>query len=385
MRAYVVGLIGALLVAAPARAQQPLTRADSAAVLIGTAERLRAQGSIEMAEALARLVQRRYADTPANDRAVALLTAADQRRESRAGRVGVIAFSTLYGAWLGVAVPAMLDADDATAYGLGLLAGAPVGFFAGRAYTNGRSVTAGDAGVIAWSGLWGTWQGFGWIQVLGEKTQCSFDVCYEGSPETADVFASAVAGGLLGTGIAMLAADANEIDGGTATMIGWGSLWGINAGLVIAVLADLGDDDEPLAAALIGGDAGFAAAAFLAPDWNMSTGRAWLVNAAGVMGTAIGGGLDLIIQPDDEKVAVLIPAIGAAVGLGLGAHLTRDYDEGRIREGMLDPTDASDALVRLRDGEWRVAMPLPAPALLREHPRDAPELGVRVQLLDARF
>ena len=138
-------------------------------------------------------------------------------------------------------------------------------------------------------------------------------------------------------------------------------------------------------AALIGGDVGFASMAVLAPRWDMSTGRAWLINAAGVMGGAIGGGIDLLIQPDDEDIAVLIPTIGAAVGLGLGAHLTRDYDEGRVREGMLEPADDGSALVRLRNGEWRVALPQPAPVLLRENPRDDGELGVRVQLLDARF
>ena len=386
MRRLVGVLFALVLLAAPARAQQPVTRADSADVLVGTAERLRAQGSDELADALARLVQRRYADTPAAARAAALLAVTAERRESRSGRVGVIAYSTIYGAWLGAAVPAMFDADEPFVYGLGLLAGAPIGFFGGRAYTRNRSVTAGDAGVIAWSGLWGTYQGIGWQEALEILDDCETDgdVVSCGSDAT-EIFAPMVVGGLVGTGAAMLAADRWDIGGGTATMIGWGSLWGTGAGLVVAVVADMGGDDEPLLAALIGGDIGFASMAVLAPRWDMSNGRAWLINAAGVMGGAVGGGIDLLITPEDEDIAILIPAIGAAVGLGLGAHLTRDYDEGRMREGLLEPADDGSALVRLRDGEWRIAMPQPAPALLREHARDDGELGVRVELLDARF
>ena len=376
-----------LLLALPAaaRAQEPISRADSAEVLVGTAERLQAQGSTELAEALARLVERRYADTPAAARAAALLTTTVATRESRSGRAGLISFTTIYGAWLGVAVPAMLGADSPEAYGLGLLTGAPLGFFGGRAYAKDRSVSAGDAGLITWSGLFGTWQGGGWVQV-GDDLECDVDFCSEDGPDSEEIFGWMVAGGLLGIGTSMVVADRTDVTGGTATMIGWGSLWGTGLGLVTAVIADYEGNDEPLTAALIGGDVGLLSMALLAPRWDMSSGRAWLVNAGGVMGAAVGGGIDLIIQPDDEDLAILIPTVGAAVGLGLAAHLTRDMDEGRVREGMLrDPRDASGALLRLREGDWSVALPQPTPALLREHARDDGELGLRVELLDARF
>lgn len=378
-------LLAAIAVPARARAQGPITRADSAEVLVGTAERLRAQGAEDLAEALARLVERRYADTPAHARALALLAAGDVPRVSRSGRIGLVSFTTLYGAWLGVAVPLMFDADRPEAYGIGFLTGAPLGFFGGRLYADRVSVTGGDAGVISWGGLFGSWQGAGWMLALGETTQCSEFGCGETGPDGNETVGAMVAGGLLGIGSGMIAARQADIGGGTSTMIAWGSLWGTGAGLVTSVLLDMGDDDEPLVAALIGGDVGLAAAAVLAPEWDMSTGRAWLVNASGVMGGAIGGGLLLLMPPDNEKVAVLFPTLGAALGLGIAAHRTRDMDEGRVRQGMLRaPVEQSGALVHVRDGDWRVAPPLPTPVLLGAD-RDELELGVRVQLLEARF
>ena len=383
MRAFALALL-LTAIAAPAAAQEPITRADSAEVLVGTAERLHAQGAEELADALARLVERRYADTPAHARALVLLADPATARVSRAGRIGLVSFTTIYGAWLGLAVPLMFEADQAEAYGIGLLTGAPLGFFAGRLYASGHSVTGGDAGVIAWGGLWGTWQGAGWMLALGDAEQCDGFGCSDQDPDGNTTVGASVAGGLLGIGAGMVAARQAEIGGGTSTMISWGSLWGTGAGLVGAVLFDLGNDDEPLIAALLGGDAGLASMAVLAPKWEMSTGRAWLVNAGGVMGAAIGGGLLLLMQPDDEKVAVLIPAIGAGAGLGLAAHMTRDMDEGDVRHGMRGTAPAPGVLLSLRDGEWHVAPPLPAPALLGDG-RATRELGARVQILDVRF
>ena len=378
-------LLTLLCPSAPAAAQEPVSRADSADVLVGTAERLHAQGSNRLAEALARMVERRYADTPAVARASALLALLRANERSSSGRVGLVAFTTIYGAWLGVAVPLMFDADQPETYGLGLLTGAPLGFFGGRMFARERSISAGDAGLVAWSGTWGSWQGGGWMGVFGDQTECIEGGCFETDPDGTDVVGAMVVGGLVGIASSALVADRVDVTGGTATMIGWSSLWGTGLGLVTSVLANL-DGDEILAATLIGGDVGFASAAALAPRWDMSSGRAWLVNAAGIMGGAIGGGVDLLIQPRDEDVAILIPAIGAAVGLGLGALLTEDMDEGRVREGsLLVPGDASTALLRLHAGDWRIGLPQPTPALLYADGASRVEPGLRVDLLDARF
>jgi hypothetical protein len=83
-------------------------------------------------------------------------------------------FATLYGLWLGVAVPTALGADDGEAYGAGLLVGGPLGLFSARAVTRSRSLTEGQVRAISWGGIWGTWQGFGVAEVLdiGEDVIC---------------------------------------------------------------------------------------------------------------------------------------------------------------------------------------------------------------------
>lgn len=373
-----------------ARAQEPLTRADSAAVLVGTAERMDAEGADALAEAIARMVERRYADTPAAARATQLLATLRTTRRDRSGRVELIAWSTLYGAWLGVAVPAMLDADGPEAYGLGLIVGAPAGLLAGRAYSRDRSVSAGDARAITFGGSWGTWQGAGWQLVLeigeGACSPTDVDCSADGTQE---LFGMMVGGGLVGLAAGAIAANNTDIGAGTATLVNFGALWGTWYGVVAAVLADLDDEDDGvLTAALLGGDAGLVAMALVAPRVDMSRNRARLINAAGIIGLAVGGGMDLLTTPDDEKVAIGIPALTSALGLYIGTYLTRDYDGApRMREGRLDTgAESSFALLGLRDGRWRVSLPQPTPRLLRSGPA-ARESGVAVHvpLLDARF
>src|SRR5688500_3910449 len=189
-------LLALVLLSAPATAQEPVSRADSADVLVGTAERLHAQGSDGLAEALARMAERRYAGTPAVARASALLALLRADERSSSGRIGLVACTTVYGAWLGVAVPLMFDADQPEMYGLGLLTGAPLGFFGGRAFARDRSISAGDAGVIAWSGTWGSWQGGGWMAVLGDEegSNCFDPGFCETGPEASEVVGAMVIG-----------------------------------------------------------------------------------------------------------------------------------------------------------------------------------------------
>ena len=49
----------------------------------------------------------------------------------------------------------------------------------------------------------------------------------------------------------------------------------------------------------------------------MSRNRTRLVSIAGVIGGLAGAGLDLIVQPDNEKVAIGIPLAGSIAGLAM--------------------------------------------------------------------
>src|SRR5690606_25814729 len=140
----------ALLAGVPARAAAQETRADTAAVLLRVAEQLEAEGRTALAAALLQAVLERYGETPAaaeiaRRRAAERTVAAAEVTGS--GRGELMVWGTLYGLWLGAAIPAAAGADDPEAYGLGLLLGGPAGFLASRLYA-GQELTEGQARAI---------------------------------------------------------------------------------------------------------------------------------------------------------------------------------------------------------------------------------------------
>ncbi len=182
-----IGLVVALLAtgvsatASPTLAQ--VAPADSASVLLEAARGFEADGRWDVAEALYTLITERYPATPAAGEARARLAAPPRDVASGSGSVELRVWMTLYGAWLGVAVPGAFGADSSEPYGVGLLVGGPAGFFGGRALAESLDLTAGQARAITLGGTWGTWQGFGWQEVLdlGVAQDCSFgpDSCYD--------------------------------------------------------------------------------------------------------------------------------------------------------------------------------------------------------------
>jgi hypothetical protein len=348
------------------------TRADTAAVLLQAARDLEAGGDGDAARAVLDLIRRRYADTPAAASAAPLLQRyVNQAQPDGSGRVELLVWGTTYGIWAGVTTPVLLGSEDAAAYGAGLLAGAPLGFLAARSYVNAHpNISSGQARAITFGGTWGSWQGFGWTQVLGDhRTDCNGDVCYEydTGPSAETTLAAMLAGGVAGIGTGAILAR-KPIPSGVAAMVGSSSLWGSWFGLASAVLVD-GTDNNLLASTLIGGDAAVVAAGILAPKWKPSVNRVRLVSLAGLVGGVAGGGLILILQPESENLAIGIPLATSIGGLLAGAHLTRDYD----RERRAEP-QGGEGFLRLSDGDWQLGEVLPRPTLRRF---DAPN-GKRV-------
>ncbi|MGH7476410.1 MAG: tetratricopeptide repeat protein [Longimicrobiales bacterium] len=383
VRALILALVllATALGSAPAAAQQP-TRADSAAVLLDAARQLDAAGRGEAADALFDLILERYGDTPAAEQVRARRVQPGQARMSRAGNTELVVWSALYGLWLGVAIPAAADADGPKAYGAGLLLGGPAGFLAGRAYARSRPVTPGHARAITFGGTWGTWQGFGWAEGLdwGAQQQacvppdfCEVDV----DSETRARFVSAIVGGLAGIGIGAWVADTHDISRGTATMVDFGALWGTWYGWS---LAEIGGVQQEIEAALIGGNAGLLAMALLAPRWNLSHSRARLINIAGVVGLLGGIGIDLLVQPDNDDVALAIPVLTSAAGLAFGALATRDRGVGGDGGGG----GRGGALLERHGGDWDLGLPATTP-LLVAGPDGQRRASLRVPLLRASF
>lgn len=381
-----IGILAGLLILSsvctilPSALNAQITRADSAAVLLRAAQTFQAEGRWEVAEALFFYITEQFGDTSAGSTAQAVLRNASPEYAGRSGQVELMVWATTYGAWLGVAIPGAFGAGSSGPYGAGLLLGAPAGFFGGRALARSRPLSVGQVRAITFGSLWGTWQGFGLMEVLdwGEGEKCDLDVCYLEGPDGADVFKALVVGGLAGT-VAGALLSRKPISSGVATTVNFGALWGTWFGLAGGVLADQ-DGDGLLATTLLAGDAGLLATALLSPGWEISRNRARLVSIAGVLGGLVGGGLDLLIQPDDGKVAMGIPLVSSIAGLAIGASLTSEMDRPGSStfsqpRGRDDDSGSGASLVRLRNGRLNLGLPSLFPTLV---PTEGPD-GVSVK------
>jgi hypothetical protein len=336
-----------------------------------------------VARALYRFVVDNFPDTPAGALARSRLETVGEEGTAGGGRVELQVWSTLYGLWLGVAIPGAFGADGPEPYGLGLLLGGPAGFLTGKMLARSRGLTEGQARAITFAGTWGTWQGGGWANVLdiGEGFTCDGDLCVDdgNGPET---LAAMVLGGLAGIAVGERLSR-KPISPGVATTVNFGALWGTWFGFALGYLGDA-EGDGLLATSLVGGDVGLLVTAFGARQWNPSRSRARLVSIYGVIGGLGGVGVDLLTRPDDDKVALGIPLAGSVLGLALGIGLTRDYDLG---PGSGGSESAGGALLRRNVGGWSLGTPMPYPVMLEADgprgPRRVP--GVGVTLFSARF
>jgi hypothetical protein len=217
-------------------------------VILETARQFEAEGRWEVAEALYRLVLQRYGMTSAATEARARLVTPPDQVVYGDGSVELSVWMTLYGAWLGVAIPGALGADSPEPYGVGLLAGGPTGFLAGRGLARSLHLTEGQARAITLGGTWGTWQGFGWREVFdwGVDQRCDSypggTYCGDAEDAVEEQFAAMVVGGLVGIGTGALLSN-RDITPGTGTVVNYASLWGTWFGVAGGVLMDLEDDD----------------------------------------------------------------------------------------------------------------------------------------------
>jgi len=392
-RLLLTALAVAALAGTPTALTAQVSAADTALVLLRAAQRFEQQGDRRLAEALFALIARDYASSPAGLEAGQRLAALRGALRAGSGRVELIVWGTMYGAWLGIGVPLMLEADDPTPYGAGLLLGAPLGFLTARSYGNSTSMSVGQARAIRWGTIWGTWQGAGWREVLdiGDRTEtyCAppeyggYCNTYRVESDVAPVTA-AVLGGVAGMLASAAIARKVDIAPGTGSLVEFASLWGAGYAGGFAALLDMDGEDEALTMVLLGGNAGLLAAAAAGPKLNMSAARARLISVTGVAGLVAGLGLDLLFEVDDDKAAIAIPMATSAIGLGLGASWTSDYDS-RNRDGA---GAAAGALLNVRNGRVGFGVPTPLPTVLPvgyEAGRMKRELGLNVPLLKANF
>lgn len=319
MRIVTVVFIALVLLAATPRwSCAQVSPADSAAVLLNAANTFADRDRADLAAEIHRLILERFPGTPAAAAARAALSNSRAERTSN-GATELQVWSTLYGAWLGVAVPGAFGVDDSEGYGIGLLLGGPLGYLVGRSVAQSTNPTIGEARAITLGGTWGTWQGYGWREVFDigqEEVACGQYTCLTGGT-TEETFAAMVVGGAAGITIGALLGRASVSDA-VATGANTGALWGSWIGFAGGFMTDL-EDDDLLAAALVGGNVGLAAAALATPALGFTRNQWRVVSVGGLLGGVVGLGLDLLIQPDDERTLVAIPLATSLVGLGIAA------------------------------------------------------------------
>jgi hypothetical protein len=373
--------MGTLFASARLEAQ---TRADSAAILLHTAEQLRLRGEAGAARALLDHIERQYAGTAAAAGTEQIRLAMRRMPDPEGpGRTELILWGTGYGAWLGIAVPLMLDANSPEAYGVGFLAGAPLGFLAARALAERNQPTIGQTRAITFGGSWGTYQGFGWAEALdmGDRRVSNFcppefqEGCYYEEADVPTRVAIGVLGGLAGIGTGVLLSR-KPIMAGTAAATGSGALWGTWFGFALSMIADL-EDDALVSSTLLAGNAVLLGTALTAPRWGVTEGRVRLVNVGGLIGGLAGVGALLIAQPDDERLAISIPMIGSAIGLAVGIATTRD----RVIDSPGD--GGQGALLNVDRGLWALDLPDATVTMARTNGGLRP--AAYVPLLRARF
>lgn len=368
------------LVSAPAVSAQ--TAADSAEAVLRAARVLEQSGRADLARELLRHLRQQWPGTPAAEQARERIAALPAEALSGFGRTSFVAYHTLFGAWLGVAIPRALDADGPEPYGVGLLVGAPLGFIGSRALARSRQLSQGQAGVIEFGSFWGGWQAIGWRAVLdiGERRVCDIDLCFDETPGTAP-WVAAIVGSLSGLGVGLLAGSRPVADG-TSSLVFHASLWGTWYGVAAGVLFDA-EDDDLLTAALIGGNAGLLLALPAARAWRPTSNRVRVASAAGLAGGLAGLGVALLTSVDDEKALVGLISAGTTAGLLAGAALGKD-DATRL--GSATGSLFAPALVS-GDGQLRLGLPLPTPARIGiSTPRGpATVTTLRIPLLNTTF
>lgn len=96
------------------------------------------------------------------------LNLSSMRRRSidQGGRMEFVVFGTLYSAWLGIGSARLADADSKKATAAGMMIGAPVGLLTSLALTRNARLSDGQATLVNFGGYWGTWQGLGLAMLL---------------------------------------------------------------------------------------------------------------------------------------------------------------------------------------------------------------------------
>lgn len=245
----------------------------------------------------------------------------------QSGRTDLMIFSGYHGLWQGIATPIALKAKSPQAFAAGLLLGAPISLLATHHLTKEANISQARATMIALGGHLGTWQGIGWALYADRKGN--------------EIVGIGQLAGLAGIGMAALLTSRVEFSTGHASLTSSALPWGAWFSAVAATVLDH-SGDEGLRDMLIGSNALVLGMGIAAKDVQMSKARVRIINLAGVVGTFLGFGIDLLVEIEDASASMAIAGLGSVVGLFAGVELTQNFDRNRNLElSSSDPKNSA--------------------------------------------
>ena len=217
---------------------------------------------------------------------------------------------------------------------------------------------------------------------IGEGEYCDpFNNCYPDGGNEQELWGGAVIGGLAGIATGAIVAK-KPVSSGVASLAQGASTWGSIYGAMAAAAVTEELDDAALASALIVGNVGLLAGAALASKYDVSRNRTRVITLGALLGLVAGGGVDLLVQPDDSRVGFGIPLVASMVGAGIAINSTRGD-----RASDFEPEEAN-SLLAWRDGQLMIGTPMPLPAMLPfedENGRPSWRPGLSMELFRASF
>lgn len=137
------------------------------------------------------------------------------------------------------------------------------------------------------------------------------------------------AGQVLGVGVGHLAYTRFQPDAGDVALMNTTGFW---SGVIMMLINGIVEPEEPTAFArstLAAFDLGLIGGALLSKHYPMSRGRAFVIDAGGLVGSLTGVGAYLFFTggEGESRGGFTSAIIGAGAGLGLSTFLTRNWDE----------------------------------------------------------
>jgi hypothetical protein len=222
-------------------------------------------------------------------------------------------YAAAYGLWAGPGLAFVLGAEDARLFAAAAIAGGGAGILAGTVGTRGRPVPYGRAQVVEAAGVWGGVNGGLAAGLL-------------------DANARATVGTTLGLGLGGIAGAValtreRSPSSGDVALVNSGGFWGLAAGALTLTFVGDPSEEQALTALLVGADAGLVAMTLATRHVEISRGRSLLIDTGGLVGALIGLSAPLFARSESAPAYGVGGLAGMAVGLGLGAHLTRGWDD----------------------------------------------------------